>query len=253
MKVSRFYQHSYLQVTKFKRNKMKKYFCLFTLLSALCSFSYGYTITSFDPQVVFSGSNASQLASLDAAVGITGYTLENFEDNTLIDGLSVQFQNISNPSSSQISSVLRTNTPNNNWDGATNFGPNLVGGNEITFLYAPGAASFGVGIGDVESQVEVFVNGELLGILKDLPNYNRPIDNAKEVYIRIDQQSGDSAITEVRFQPLASNGGDVINFDRLALLDSTVPEPSSLALLGLSLLTIVFCKTGFSHTETKKG
>ncbi len=59
------------------------------LMGVLSKPALSLTLTTFDSQVVFSGTSPSQLAALDAAVGITGFAIEDFEDLTLIPGLTV--------------------------------------------------------------------------------------------------------------------------------------------------------------------
>ncbi len=206
------------------------------LTLTITSLAYSYTITSFaQTQLVASGvaPNTTDIANFDSLVGTTGGIVEDFEDNTLIAGLSLTFQGNTNalPSSFRNSnSVLAKNF----WDGADSVVVNAS--SDAIFSYAPGASFFAIGLGDVESDLRIVVPGQDLGLVRSLPNYQRILDNAREVYIRIDQQSGDSAITEVRF----TNGqsGDGIFYDHLVVANATVPEPASyiFAFLALAFL-----------------
>ncbi len=197
---------------------------------------YAYTITSFrQTQLVASGvaPSATDVANFDSLVGISGGIVEDFEDNTLISGLTMSLAGVNNalPSGFRNSnSVLAKNF----WDGADSIVANAS--TVATFSYAPGASVFALGLGDIESDLRVSVNGEDLGLVRSLPNYERILDNAREVYIRIDLETGDNLITNVSFSN--SSAGDGIFYDHLVVLETTVPEPSSLILgaLGIFLL-----------------
>ncbi len=210
---------------------MKKYILLIATIVISSLSLQAYTITSFDPANVFVDTTASGVASLDAAVGVTGYLIEDFEDTnlvsgaidpTLIPGLTISFTGPND----------HGNSANTLWDGSEHIDLN-VGIGEITFNYTPGAQSLGLGIGDVESDVDIIVNGENLGFIRSLPNYSRLADSTREVYIRIDLEAGDDLITELRFVSIPQTG-DALTFDHLAILNGTpVPEPSSILLLSI--------------------
>ena len=198
---------------------------LFILLLLSVSLLNAYTIVSFDPSVVYQGNSSSELAQHDASVGITEFTIEDFEDkNNMLPGLSITFSGPNdhgNPTSSA-------------WDGVNFWDLNVYEG-DITFTYTPGAKSLGIGIGDVESNVEIFVNNESLGLITDLDNYNRIQDGYREVYIRVDMEAGDSFINTIRFTQI-SGSGDALILDRLALDLRGIPEPSTLFLFLASIL-----------------
>lgn len=193
-----------------------------------------YTITGFDPLDFINtgaGPNATTVANLDNTVGLNGAIIEDFEDDTLINGLSRTFNGAS-PAVFTAGQGL--------WDGTKAFVTNsfLV---PTVFGYTPGADTFAIGIGDVESALPVEVNGQvIISDIRNLLGYNRVSDNSREVYIRIDREQGDTAITEVRFAAPASDG---IVFDHLAVFNSSaVPEPATYTMGLIALIALAFSK-----------
>ncbi len=193
-----------------------------------------FILTSFDPQAVYTGNSAPQLLALDTAVGITGHTIENFEDASLIPNLSVTGANFAFPHPSTGEA----------WDG-TNLGINTIGAPTVQFDFATGLSSFGIGVADVETDVRIIVNGSVdFGFIRDLANYNRVQDNSREVYIRIDKELADAAITQIQFIS-ESGSSDGVGYDRLALLEDSpgpISEPGSMALLGLGFAFLTFAR-----------
>lgn len=182
-----------------------------------------YTVTVFGPAV-----HDSDTAAMDAVLGVSGALIEDFEDLTLIPGLTEAHGtgNLTLPSPGSSS-----------WDGG-----NLISiqNAPILFTYAPGATTFGVGIsGDqlLAGSVgpETFrINGDvaLTFDLADFAEYQvGPLRNG---YIRIDAELGDLPITSVLFT--SPDSGDTVSFDHLALVQ--VPEPGTLALLAGALLAL---------------
>ncbi len=207
---------------------------LFILLSPAYS---DLVITSFDPTVVFSGTGASEQADMDAALGITGYTIEDFEDSTLVDGFKFGPEGVT--PSSDTTGLGNPNNPFTQavWDGNVSFlfdsqiGPSVFQFNN--------AASVGIGVGDIETNIRMFVNGNDFGLIRDFLNYNRTSDNNREIYIRVDANSGDVINTVTFVSDLqGGNGGDGLFIDHVAFLESSVPEPSTW--LGLILASLCF-------------
>lgn len=219
-----------------------------------------YTVTSFNP-TVYNGNTPSGIAAFDAAVGIaTNYRKENFSDGTLIPGLSISFAG--NPATTILSEPC---TPTGtfldkgglecstamSWDSEGVFATDVSLGDAV-FTYSPGTRSMGVGIGDLESDVgsylAMFVNDNtLIGFVSALDNYVRH-NEGREVYLRIDAESGDANITELRFTHVTPFGavGDGVRFDRLAV--AYVPLPASIWLFGSALIGLA----GISCKKKKK-
>ena len=171
-------------------------------------------IVSFSPSV-FTGTSASEQQALNDSVGITpDFTIEDFEDTSLEPGLSVEVNG--NPASTTIpfdaidsgSHHFQTGTI---WDGNTTLYA-LTDAAPLVFHFDDGASSVGVGLGDVENPLRLFVNGQDLGNVRDLPNYDRSSDNSREVYIRID--AGDEPIMTVEFE--MNTAADRVFYDHLA-------------------------------------
>ncbi len=199
---------------------LKKCKIVFLAMFLFTPYIYSITVTSFAHTAVFTGTNASQQASMDALLGITGYAIENFEDTTLIAGVQFGPQGTT-PSSTTGAGGLDGRAI---WDGSSSFLTDIGQGEDL-FLF-DNAASVGIGIGDVETDVRMLINGVDFGLIRSLPNYNRTQDNHREVYVRIDAGQGET-INSVGFSQ-AVPSGDGIFYDHLAFLESNVvPEPST--------------------------
>lgn len=217
---------------------MKKYtkfiVCAFFTLSVITvtnnKQASAYSIHSFDPQVVYSGNSAAQLAALDAAVGTTGYAIESFEGVALQPGLSQL--NGSHP----ISGNFQT------WDGSAAL-RHLGTDPTLQFDFSFDLVSFGIGIIDLESDVRVVVNDTVdLGLIRDLPNFTHTSGGNRDVYIRIDQEVGDIAITQIRFESL-DGLNDTVYYDRMAFQTaSAVSAPSAVLVFGLGAAALFIRK-----------
>lgn len=209
---------------------MKYIFCFIFLL--LASFANAFTIHSFDPTVVFYGTNPSQVATMDAAIGVTGFTVEDFEDVNLIPGLSLAYDGIP-----EANVVLSGDLdPRALWDGSKSLLTVMNLGSN-TFRVAGGATSFGIGVGDVEtSYLRLYVNDIDFGRISSLLNYRRTADDSREVYIRIDAGANE-LIHTVRFSGDAV--GDGIFYDHVAV-QFAVPEPGSMILYLAGLGMAIF-------------
>ena len=126
-----------------------------TLATLLCaSVSEAAIIVSFFAPSSYN----SNTAAMNSTLGITGFTIEDFEDTTLLSGLSIRHSGGQFPSPVTWTSLPATfdqnshfSTVNNAWDGAsvvTNLSGNALinaVSSELTeFFYAPGNASLGL-------------------------------------------------------------------------------------------------------------
>jgi len=152
--------------------------------------SCGFKISSFDPWSL-------SYPDIDADLGTTGYMIESFEDLDLVPGLTVEYDGWAESTSLQVGNNTLANE--NTWfDPNYTFNPHLWLAQEHIFRYCPGTESFGIGVGDIESDLSLYVNGTNMGLVRSYCNYNRIMDGGKEVYIRIDATDCE-LITEVKF------------------------------------------------------
>jgi hypothetical protein len=149
-------------------------------------------------------------------------------------------------------------TADNQWDGsatATNGLNNQLGSHSdlITFAYAPGAESFGIGLGSFQSlnspsfpitNHSLIINGSVIGSIEALAGANWSPGVVRNAYVRIDATGGDviSSIGILNNSQAPSPAQqDFLLFDRLAILQpepeppGPVPEPSTALLLAAGL------------------
>jgi len=224
------------------------------LISESCQ--AGFVVTSFA-----GSSYSANTVAMDAALGISGYTVEDFEDTALISGLTISFEGLI-PENKSYTSLPKTfdsagdsQTANNFWDGTkvlTNAGNGLNGpflpsaATNTTFALASGAPVIGIGLANFQSALSsltnpfpvtdhtLFVNGQNLGTVESLAGVNWSGGvTVRNAYLRIEGTEG-SLITSIRFRN--DTGQDFLVFDRFAVFASqsqAVPEPGSLLIFGL--------------------
>jgi hypothetical protein len=202
---------------------------------------------------------------MDAALGITGLTIDTFESTPLIPGLSITLSGgVTTTIYTTLPALFNENTcapfeQNQAWDGS-NSATNAVGNgpnscttpNNIaklaTFSYAPGASFLGFGISNAQSanppspfapvtNHELFVNGIDEGALETLGGGNWSPGLTRNTYVEV-TGTGGTAINSVGVENLS--GSDFLMFDRLAVqgLPSAAPEPGSLAAVTAGCLLI---------------
>lgn len=201
-------------------------------------------------------------ATMNATLGVSGYTIDDFETTSFISGLTVTLSGGGVPTTTLTSlanlideSVCGSLSADSVWDGthgmvntvnnALNSCTTPTGLAQFTtFNYAPGTASFGVGFGNFQSlsfssipitNHELFVNGQDMGTLEALAGANWTPGLARNGYLRIDGTGG-TLITSVAIENLTAP--DVLVFDHVAVEGPVgVPEPSVfLMLLPLGLI-----------------
>jgi hypothetical protein len=199
----------------------------------------------------------SNTAAMDATLGITGYLEDTFETTTLIPGLSITLSgSVPSTTWNALPSTFNPITQgdgfetNTQWDGTDvvdNGTNNQLHNNPwasvITFNYAAGATSFGIGLSGFQStnpagafpitNHELFINGMDIATIETLAGSNWTPGLGRNAYLRVDVTGG-SAITSVGFENLSStNGPDFLIFDHLAVQApvTATPEPSTIWLL----------------------
>jgi hypothetical protein len=213
------------------------------------------TLTTFSP-VGFS----------DAIAGITGFQIEDFEDTTLISGLSVQW---TSPNLGPVSSLPMTYNPinidgltGNAWDGNLTLNNNRQGSYQPTRTYSTTTLHFsnqltsvGLGISNLEftgsNSSTLIVNGVDFA---DFDNFvPAPILGhlSRSIYIRLDADTNET----INSIGIRGGSGDFLIFDHLAIKSVAQPPqsvPESSNILGLSLLGLGLATTKMKGFLSKK-
>jgi hypothetical protein len=198
-------------------------------------------------------------AAMNAALGITSYQIEDFEDTELLGSLSYRLGGPAAGTFGALPAVFSVSADlaftNNAWDGSrvllgnagNAFPEEVARASSVEFLIAGGARSFGVGLSNFQSlsaprlqfpsnDHRLEINGVDFGSLEALAGWvpGRTLHN---LYLRIDA-SGSDTINSVSFSN-AANGVDLLVFDHVAIQAAPVPVPPALFsfLTGLCLLS----------------
>ncbi len=231
--------------------------CLRPVALGILSISIGHAgvlVTFFSP----SSFNTNE-ATMNAALGITGYQITNFETTALPSG--IKYSLAGGAPRSSLPNLFSVNDPsalglaaNDNWDGlnvltndTNNQFPGVGGGariaNSISFNLTGNVIGFGIGLSNFQSlggpiQIsnhDLLVNGVNLGTLETLAGGLWTAGLGRNAFLRIDGTGG-TTINTVLFQVNTPGPtGDWLVFDHLAIqtaLDngSPTPEPSSFVL-----------------------
>ena len=192
----------------------------------------------------------------DSVLGITGYTIEDFEDVNIVAGLMVG-STTSNGSYGPTSTLPNTFKPSDDgfgtafsfggggvWDGAhgmistrTNqtfsYSESGSWGSIDLFFGGTGATSLGFSLQQVEADNHFWINGVDQGVMSVLtPAFAR--NGGQQGYLRIDAGS-DAPITSFSIRNVQ---GDGYMIDHVAFAQP-VPEPTSMLALGLGGLAML--------------
>ena len=206
-------------------------------------------------------------ATMDATLGTTGYTIDNFETTTLIPGLTITLSGgVPLTTFTSLPALLDQGacpglTDNTAWDGThvvanitTNTFSNCTGpaniASSMALNYVPGTTSLGVGFGNFQSvstppsqfpitNHELFVNGIDEGVLETLAGANWTPGLARNTYLRVDGTSG-TMITSITVTNLTAS--DVLLLDHVAAAPSVtaIPEPSTALPMVVAGLLLTF-------------
>jgi len=228
---------------------MKRCFALICLAGGAQGAFAAYTYTSF---------NASQWAASDATLGVSGYSIEDFEDVNLIAGFQLSvtsgnggygptsvLPNTFNPFTDSTQGTAFQFGGGGAWDGTrgvintrTNrefpYGEPASWG-FTTFHFANPARSVGFSVQQLDLEGELWINGAFEGNLTALSGW--AANGLRQGYIRVDG-TGTSTISTIQIRN-GFNGsfGDGIMFDHVAF--SSVPEPGTMAVLGLGVAALI--------------
>ncbi len=240
---------------------MKKNYFLSIVLTLLCftTSTQAYTINGF---------SASNWQASDATIGVVGYSIENFEDTTLISGLTYQVEPTQNPQLSPLQTSLpATINPSNdpinggafisgNWDGGnvfansvnqtyTDYGCNnpTFGCNfhQVTFFFEGGADSIGFSIQQMSIDNVISVNGQALGGIHTLtPALTN--GGGRNGYFRIDADNESETIFSFTIDNIGTNDGYALDHFAVQFNEASVPEPSFLLLSLAAFLTCLYIR-----------
>lgn len=201
---------------------MKCNFYFLIILSLLVCFGNGafaYSIYSFAP----SQYNANQ-TTMNANLGLTNaYSIENFGSSSIMSYV----HNTSSYSNSIVNGTYSWDT-----NGSLQFALNNVS-DSLVVNYSIGASAIGFGMGGVGITGQTFqINGQgTLYNYTTMSGYTLDHSN-RNIYIRIEAQSGDAAITSIVFRNTGGTETDYLS--HMAFSNSSVPEPYSIFFFGLA-------------------
>lgn len=217
--------------------------------------SFSFLLASSASQASFinfyaPGSHSSDTNAMDQVLGISGYDIEQFANNQLMDGLSYAFINPDVEEKTELVNLL--DFASLSWDdsyvlangngGNNRWIPSWVQG--ISFFFEQGITGFGIGFANMQTQYggrhSLYINDFSHGTLESFDNFHNGA--GRNGYLTIEAQENE-VIHSVTILSAKANA-DGFTVDHLAV-KRLVPEPASFTLLALGLLG------GFSRRLTK--
>jgi hypothetical protein len=241
-----------MRIKKLKtQNKIQK-------ISSIIALSISLPILGFiDPAEAFTVTTFSPTGFSDAVAGITGFEIEDFEDTSLIPGLTITWEGAFGPVDTLPNTVSNGDfwwLANDAWDGdsfLTNWSTQpfqtTVAPTRLDFSNSPTSVGFGLSNLNFTGS-SLSVNNVLLG---DLSSFGNTVfgTGIRSTYIRIDAEEGES-INSIR---IGANTADFLVFDRLAVDSATpIPEPMTILGTGFTLIALPIIKKARSSKARPK-
>lgn len=202
----------------------------------------------------FNAFNSSQWGASDAVIGVTGYTIEDFEDVNIVTGLQVGVTSVNgnygptstlpntfNPFTDSTAGTAFQFDGGGQWDGTrgmintrTNREFPYTESNSwgsMHFTLAAAANSFGFSFQQMDQADILQINGVSQGNLVTLTGWSP--NGLRQGYLRIDGTAG-STISSI---DIVNVNGDGFMVDHMAF--HTVPEPATFAAFGLGGLLLL--------------
>jgi formylglycine-generating enzyme required for sulfatase activity len=202
---------------------------LVVLSAAFSAAAHAVTITRFSPAVY-----DTNTVTMDAALGVTGYQIEDFEDATLdaIPGLTIT--DVDTGGTLDLSQPVSAAFP---WDGDAAMSYEGMGAPVVTIAFDD-VNSVGFGLSGYEFGTHLIRVHTALPSSFDIAAVLSPgtIGNARNTYIRVDRELGDPAIVGLSLLSPSHNEG--LYLDHLAV--QAVPEPSAFVLTSAALGCLAF-------------
>ncbi len=243
--------------------------CLVVIIFLTSGHGYAFTLNFFPPTVF-----STDTATMDADLGIDGFTIEDFEDLEFIPDLTVSFSQGGAPTTiDQLASLFEGTTnlgdTTEAWDGrhtlantVTNqLDPGPDRANRVVFELGQPALSVGVGLIGFQSldppsstfpitDHRLLINGVVqTDSLEQLAGSAWQGSRlGRNVYLRIDAQDGEM-IESFGFENITQTGTiDFLEFDRLAV---SIPESTAAVLLGIGSMTLLGRRVGKRQSRSK--
>jgi hypothetical protein len=205
---------------------------------------------AFSASMNWASTYNSNTTVMDQSLGLTGCTIENFEDGTLVRGMSIKMEGYFGGNLYPYGPITQ-NPPTfsygaNFWDGGRyliNL-PNDSHGhrsNTVFYfsnsIYPYGLSFFGTGLASFYADYSLYVNETLVcSHIAQIPNYTYTADEQRNGYLKITAGPGES-IWSVRFkQNVVNTYIEQIALDHIAI--RAAPEPATIAMLVLGGMMI---------------